>query len=78
MRIGLIGLWLIYPLAYLFYTLIHGAVSGFYPYPFVNVDKLGYGKALLNCLGVTVFFVVLSLLLGWIKHDGNKEGITSY
>lgn len=73
MRIGLAGLWLIYPLAYLFYTLIHGAVSGFYPYPFINVDRLGYGKVLLNCLGVTVFFIILSLLLGWIKHNRNKD-----
>lgn len=72
MKAALLRLWLIYPLVYLFYTLIHGAVSGFYPYPFVNAGKIGYGRVLLNCLGVTVFFIVLSLLLGWIKHDRTR------
>jgi hypothetical protein len=34
-----VWLWLIYPLVYLVYTLDHGAVVGFYPYPFLNPDK---------------------------------------
>ena len=46
---------LIPPLVYGAYTLVHGAVSGFYPYPFVNVAKLGYPQVLLNIVGFIVF-----------------------
>lgn len=49
----------IWPVAYLLYTLIHGAITGFYPYPFVNVDRLGLGAVLLNSAGVTLLLVAV-------------------
>ena len=54
--------WLIYPLVYLVYVLIRGTFSGFYPYPFLDADELGFRKVLLNSAGVTAAFVILSLL----------------
>jgi len=54
--------WLVYPLVYIVLVMIRGAFSGFYPYPFLDVLKIGYPQTFLNCLGVTVVFVVLSLL----------------
>ena len=36
--------WMIFPLVYLAYTLIRGAIAGFYPYPFLNPAHTGgYG-----------------------------------
>lgn len=58
-----IGYWLIFPLLYFFYTLYHGSLSGFYPYPFINVAALGMNKVLLNSLVVTLIFLFLGLLL---------------
>jgi hypothetical protein len=55
--------WLIYPLAYILFTIARGALSGFYPYPFVDVTKIGYHEALINTGGLLVGFLVLSLLL---------------
>ncbi len=55
--------WLIFPLVYAVYTLVHGGMSGFYPYPFVNVLKLGYAHVLLNCFFLVVTFVILGLLV---------------
>ncbi|MBL0358694.1 MAG: Pr6Pr family membrane protein [Chitinophagaceae bacterium] len=55
--------WLWYPFIYCIYVMIRGAFSGFYPYFFLNVDSLGYAKALLNCFYVTATFLVLALLL---------------
>ena len=55
--------WLIYPLLYVVYTAIHGAITGFYPYPFVNVGELGYGKVLINTCGLLIAFLGLSLFL---------------
>jgi hypothetical protein len=54
--------WTIFPIIYFFYTFIHGAVSGFYPYPFVDVHVLGYPKVLLNCLLIIAGFLLLSFL----------------
>ncbi|MBS1747149.1 MAG: Pr6Pr family membrane protein [Bacteroidetes bacterium] len=34
--------WLIYPVLYMIYTLIHGALTHFYPYPFIDINRLGY------------------------------------
>jgi hypothetical protein len=54
--------WLLYPLAYIVCILLRGALSGFYPYPFINVRELGYSKVLVNCIGVLFVFLFLSLL----------------
>jgi hypothetical protein len=57
-----IPLWTVYPLAYLAAILIRGALSGYYPYPFLDVTQLGYRQALLNCAGVAVAFIAVALL----------------
>jgi len=54
--------WLLYPLLYIIYILIRGALSGYYPYPFINVTGLGYNKVLINCIGLLVVFLFFSLL----------------
>ncbi|MFT3682570.1 MAG: Pr6Pr family membrane protein [Ferruginibacter sp.] len=55
--------WLLYPLLYCVYILVRGFFSKFYPYPFVDVNELGYSKVLLNCLYITAGFLLVSLLL---------------
>ncbi|WP_026967494.1 Pr6Pr family membrane protein [Algoriphagus terrigena] len=55
--------WMIYPLVYVLYTLIHGIYSGFYPYPFIDAGKLGFSTAMTNGLVVLLAFVILSALL---------------
>jgi len=39
-------LWMIYPLAYAAYALIRGHLTGFYPYPFLDVPRLGWPATL--------------------------------
>jgi hypothetical protein len=63
--------WLYYPLAYLIYTLIRGSITHTYPYPFINVIKLGYQQTLINCLGVGVVFYGLFLLMIAISKKNN-------
>jgi hypothetical protein len=55
--------WLVYPGAYLVYTLARGAVSGLYPYPFVDVTALGYGGVLVRCAGLMLLFLGTGLLM---------------
>ncbi|RZL41819.1 MAG: hypothetical protein EOP00_24250 [Pedobacter sp.] len=57
-----VWLWLFYPLIYCIFVLLRGSYSDFYPYPFLNVSKLGMLQVLLNCVMVTVVFACLSAL----------------
>jgi len=54
--------WLSYPLVYVTYSLIHGGFTGWYPYWFVDISKLGYGVGLRNAAGVVAGFVVVGLI----------------
>jgi len=55
--------WLIYPLLYIFYALLFGEITKFYPYIFVDVNRHGYLKALSNT-GLVLFAIfLLSLIL---------------
>lgn len=51
---------LLYPLAWLAFTLPRGAITGFYPYPFVDAGTLGYGSVTLNCVVIGLFFTALA------------------
>ena len=53
-----------WPVAWLAYTLVRGAVTGFYPYPFLDVQRFGAASVAGSSIGVTVVFVVLTNLLG--------------
>ncbi len=52
--------WLIYPVVYIIVMLARGALSGYYPYPFIDVTVLGYPKVLLNGFGLIIAFLLLS------------------
>lgn len=70
--------WLIYPFVYLIYIAIRGQVTGEYPYPFINADQLGYGKALINAGGLSLAFLGLSLfLIALGKFLSNKKNTTT-
>jgi hypothetical protein len=63
LRLRHIGLWVIYPLVYFAYALLRGHLLATYPYPFVDVDKLGYPQVFINAGGLLAGFVVIALLL---------------
>lgn len=54
---------LIYPIIYMTYAVVHGAVTKFYPYLFVDVNRLGYNKALFNAGLFLLAIFLLSLTL---------------
>lgn len=67
-----IPLWLIYPGVYLVYTLIRGYLVHFYPYPFVDVDKYGLQKVLMNSFFVMLLFLILSFLFAAIAKKRHQ------
>jgi hypothetical protein len=73
--------WLLFPVAYAVFSLIHGAVTGFYPYPFIDESKLGYDQVLTNMGGLVGAFAGLGLVLigvdrglGRIKRQPASDG----
>ena len=58
--------WLIYPLCYLFYILIRGLYTNFYPYPFMNVTSLGIQQVSINACALIVLFIGMSALFVFI------------
>jgi hypothetical protein len=61
LRLGHIGLWVIYPLAYFAYVLLRGDLLAAYPYPFIDVASLGYPQVLINAGGIMAGFVGIAL-----------------
>ncbi len=55
--------WLAYPAVYLVYILARGAMSGLYPYPFVDVNVLGYGGVLARAALFLLVFLGMGLLV---------------
>ena len=52
-----------WPLAWVGSTFAHGALTGWYPYPFLDATAVGYPQALLATGAVLVLGVLLALLL---------------
>ncbi|MEO6806168.1 MAG: Pr6Pr family membrane protein [Edaphobacter sp.] len=63
--------WVIYPIAYLIYSLIHGAFTNWYPYWFIDPVKSpgGWTGVTLFAAAITLGFLLVSFALLWL---GNK------
>lgn len=55
--------WLLFPLAYLLWSFARGAWVHEYPYPFIDVDALGWALVLRNAAGVLLVFTALGAIL---------------
>lgn len=58
-----IAWWQAYPATYFAYALARGALTHWYPYPFLDVTALGYPQVLLNACAVLLAFVAVAALL---------------
>lgn len=56
-------LWSLYPLAYFGYALVRGSIEGIYPYPFMDLEKLGPAQTALNAIGLAAAFVIAGLAM---------------
>jgi len=59
---------LIWPVAWLVATLALAPLTHWYPYPFLNVEVIGWGRVLVNCAGIAVLFFLLAALALWADH----------
>jgi hypothetical protein len=55
-------IWLIYPAVYVVYALVRASSTGRYPYPFLDVSRLGAQAVLFNTFALTVAFFAMGEL----------------
>ena len=59
----------IWPIAWLVYTFVRGAVTGWYPYPFLDVNLIGFADSVRNSAVVLLIGVVIAVVLTLLdKH----------
>ena len=54
--------YLIYPALYAAWTLLYGAITGWYPYPFVNAARLGYAHLAGNLVALACVVVSIPVM----------------
>lgn len=70
-------LWLIFPLAYFVYSLVRGAITGWYPYPFLNAGQLGYAMVAVNAAIIAAGMAVLALMLARLGSNPGRTAVQS-
>ncbi|MBV7407896.1 Pr6Pr family membrane protein [Maritimibacter sp. DP1N21-5] len=55
--------WLVWPLAYTIYALLRGMLTGWYPYPFLDLAVLTPAQVAANSVGLTIAFFLGGLAL---------------
>jgi len=69
--------WLVYPTVYFGYVLLRGTITGRYPYPFMDVNSIGYGHTVVNALGLLLVVIVLGgLFLGVDRLVGSAAPLS--
>lgn len=59
-------IWGIFPLAYFVYALARGAVEGIYPYPFMDVSKIGWAQTGVNAAAIAIGFAFCGYVIVWL------------
>ncbi|MCF6303859.1 MAG: Pr6Pr family membrane protein [Rhodobacteraceae bacterium] len=60
-------IWLVFPVAFCLYSLVRGAIIGWYPYPFLDVITLGYPMVAANIAGLVAAFLLVGMLVYWLR-----------
>lgn len=69
--------WAGYPLLYFAYAVARGKAGDRYPYPFMDVGKLGWPQTLINAGGIAMAFLLAGFLLVWFDSRrplGSRRG----
>ena len=61
--------WSIYALVYGAYALIRGAITGYYPYPFLDLPTVGAAYVAAHIVGLYIVFCVLGWLFVYIDRS---------
>ena len=66
--------WLAYPLAWFAYTLVRGSSTDWYPYPFVDVTRHGYGGVLARGVVFVLAFGIGAVVFAKLSDRRSASG----
>jgi len=68
------ALWLSFPIVWVVYEQIRGAITGAYHYPFTNPANGGYGSVALYSLVMLVFLFLVCAVVVWLGNLRRPQG----
>ncbi|WP_328391787.1 Pr6Pr family membrane protein [Nocardia sp. NBC_00416] len=71
-----VALAFVWPVAWIGYTFAHGAVTDWYPYPFLDAAQKGYATALTNTLVVVVVALALAAAFAVLDRLPTAAGLS--
>jgi hypothetical protein len=63
-----LALWTAWPVAYVVYALARGAADGRYPYPFIDVARIGWARTAANCAAISAGYLIAGVAVVWLDH----------
>ncbi|AOU98406.1 hypothetical protein BI364_10940 [Acidihalobacter yilgarnensis] len=72
-----VGWLLAYPMLYMTYIFLRGTLTQNYPYPFIDMDKIGAVSALLNAAMILFLYLALAFLLISLNRSFNLSNTRS-
>lgn len=68
--------WIIalFPISYLIYALVRGRIQGIYPYPFLDVGRIGWGGVGLYVAAISAAFLICGQFMVWLDHRLARSG----
>ncbi|MFG6491652.1 Pr6Pr family membrane protein [Microbacterium sp. P03] len=68
--------WILVPVVYTVYSVVRGAITGFYCYPFFNPAAVGgYGGVALYCVVLLIGFIVLALVIRAVGNAMSRRSV---
>ena len=68
-------LWLSFPLVWILYTLVRGAITGRYPYPFLNPTNGGYASVAAYSVAIFVLLLVVYTVVVWLGNIRSHSSV---
>ena len=65
--------WLLFPIAYVTYSLIRGHFVHWYPYPFLDPHEHGYAHVALECALIALTIVAICLAVVWVGRQADRR-----
>lgn len=60
--------WSLFPVTYFIYVLGRGQIDHHYPYPFIDLSRLGWEQVALNAAGIAFGFILSGFALVWVDR----------
>ncbi|MEP6637983.1 MAG: Pr6Pr family membrane protein [Chloroflexota bacterium] len=60
--------WLTFPIVWVVYVLIRGALVGKYPYPFLDPANGGYASVAVYVVGIAILVIIVSAAVHWLGN----------